>query len=1805
MSDDDNLFQQTNGDDDNEPKEQGSTQSEYNPFLNPSQVPPSEPEPIEPRERPSANATPSQPPEGDNPAASGLEEDAQGNSNPPIQDDPEMGQADDEPIAEVVEQEPAEIVAGETSENQLHDEPIAEVVDPQLEDEVSGEEEVEPEVGDETVPQADVGDDEDEPEGADEKVAQADIEDDDGDSEQTDETDDGDDEGGDESADPGEEDPTLSPPVEAEEEENVQEATERVAQGAIPEELEEFLNQAESNASDRRDQQRERNWIEFSFVKNETIEKIKAVFTPYKQFDDMIDDLEGDSFEQERNIYFILGERHTGRYATALRLALALNDFEHETLTMNIRQYIPDNTTKSLSIEDIINRINQQTNLTEVEDEQDEAFIPPNAIIIVRNAFQDAPDKRDLRELREEYTEQFRYLLGDVRLILTADISADDNIEINQFPHIRTQNAQGSLAVNINDVFDKHLDFHMGDDGLDLFQDLLNTLNQLKDQILEMELLPIDVDLFIRNVLKREPESNEEVLKIAEEIVGRRTQRANRKWFESFDYFNQKLYVMFAVMFEGLNRYQLDDLYDEAVTHLRQEADKYYEDPRYISVQSMLDDIHMEEKDSETLEFIQNQQAYYRIVREQMREYYRLLWGLVDVFVNKIKVSPANRDRRLRRLLASNIGQIGVYRQTQLQQILKEMVDDAPHVAEAATHALIEIASNVDHHHFVVKILRDWINTMQVLYRVSAMGAIAGVYQKITELYLTNETQINEADETNEVRIAKETINELRKLIVQYCGAVHSVDQDRSYRESSRILESQRNKMEKDIQQAILGGNRSFRARWEKSNRFKNELSKDIRKQVSQQINRLLLSTEVKLSDQLKLAAVDRLVEIAQNFAEPIIELLREWLNESPDSGQWEIARMVINDLFSSTQDNKQNVMRSEQLKLFVLLPDILAASENVVTNVGQFFISGTLVDEIKVVGGDRNRRRIIELVRQSPVGQVLATTDHWYGMLMETKPSDIDLWYEHVFLPLLNMVNQASESLRHVFIRSLLNIWFKSAYDEVVSSATTLLKRTLILNGYVLDLPTSHYGILMLDASELRSQIGDYYLDFAFEVSQRIAVFAPIQVHDLGRIQRDKPIYIGRLNLENERIDTSTSAELLSRTMGHPSLIMPGLESMSGHRLSEFVNDCLYVLVLNLNPVLDWGDIIDEASDLYESVQTANMEFNPFTDDEKPPALDEIHWQWHGKFVINRLDDNAFIPEILPSGIITTYTALPSQFTDYTFVDKLIENIQNDVQDRIIMNLHQITPEEMLSDLNAYCQWGQQSAQDLEFTDYDKLFDQLDTWLGILADTANLPGTQDTATFVNWAVLLLARVDLNSIVDLIIDWLDRENFDDEDNEDNSTNIYNLIGVASTKQLFLFYGSSYSGANPDEHSDLLRLLPAFMQHQPNYLEYVWIFRTLLRWAKDSAWSERLVNNPNGSPEILEALKAIEDPDDIERLLEVVQFYEASLRIQDLFVDMNVSNKINSLNEYIKIINALIYKNEVIRQNATQYGGRRSRRRRRQRNQPRQPSPEQQLDEILAPINQQEEQQLLELRGLNQANQSQIVGDLYRVERDLHQDPSYAMHHPNQTLNQKAVLDSMRLQLFSPTSQVLRLPDDKLYGVILFGINTQNVSRPKFEVNFALDESSRFIVNFLNALIDHEEGHTIVPVVHRLGRHDVIYTHTASHQRKKRVSLKSETIVNANLQQNTIPIMGPILERYSPENVGFVIIITDKTIIDFDDWVLDEDNDWVSRMNLYPLSHRVNDHGISVITTTQSSDRNAVPVMESICNRIMSRIKRST
>ena len=776
----------------------------------------------------------------------------------------------------------------------------------------------------------------------------------------------------------------------------------------------------------------------------------------------------------------------------------------------------------------------------------------------------------------------------------------------------------------------------------------------------------------------------------------------------------------------------------------------------------------------------------------------------------------------------------------------------------------------------------------------------------------------------------------------------------------------------------------------------------------------------------------------------------------------------------------------------------------------------------------------------------MLDVLNTWYGYLIDNQEAGADvspeqnLWRSAIYPQLLVTINGASQLCRGLLKDALIRYWLDSEHSEVRRSALALLTRSYILDGVVLDVPISRFGVLMIDAGRVDEED---YLEAAFTIAQRLTALAPLRVYHLG--SQTPPISLGEFHPEDQDTGTANSKALI--LTGHPRsrLMMPLLEPIDPNLPGIDPTNCHFVLILNTREVLDWGEILSEAQEKLASVTQAAAAIDPIQrhknkNKDAEPAPETQTWRWMGKFILSDKELPA-PPEGLPDRPYFTYDA------EEHFKPEILDAIEGKLQQQIILALHRLPLEGWIADLARYAQFPDGFPETPE-----TMMSKCRAWLTEINVVFETIPPRDVTLNISWLMLLMAQRELqetgglSQVVTLVASWLSSEDPNEQ-----------LMGRACTKQLFNFYGVEGMQPIVAKHGKLLRLLRPFMHQKPDYVEFSVIFRLLLRWAEQIEWSERLISPADGTiSEMLTAVAEIEQKRDKDWMIGELNYQEARLALVALFLQLQRTSR-----EFLKLIMEVIewHNAEVERQKQyaaaqeltqqNQLGGNgRGRGRGRGAALPAwmtqaKPRPQ--------GISDRTADDLLKLPGLNEASQGRIFSELRRIEFRLPREPDYRNNFHTWSASLKNAVDAIRLQIFSSELALPKLPDGYRYGLFFIDASSHRQGDIK--------EIAMTTLAWLSALHAAKEA-KIVPVLHRLGRQDVVYTW--SEKRPGKVQLTQEDILPSSLP-HFAPLLGPILDHYPQDDVAFVVIISTNAVRDLNDWT--EQPIWQTRINLLALS----------------------------------------
>ncbi len=1510
--------------------------------------------------------------------------------------------------------------------------------------------------------------------------------------------------------------------------------------------------------------------FEFIAVERQDLKEMSEVFVAPEGFDQFIHSLD-QSGRADTPIVIIHGPRNSGRYTLALAVALNRTRNQHmgtEASSHLIREYIPDATTTTRSLVEIVTKVVRR----KAEDSNAITEVPEGAVVIIRDFFEDVGLRPS--DLSPSSIAKLRRLLDTrrIRLILTTATSPNPDQEqflkqfIEQFLWFSTINKNQETKVNLSDVYTRHLDQAFPDAGYNAIARAVLTEGQA--YLIAKFKRPSDVKSFFRRASVQEPQTIDEALKIADDVMGRYDRRTQTSgWFNDLSP-NEQLYAMFVVLFKGLKRANLDEEYDQIVFHLRRELADRLDDPRNLSKEELFRRLRLRER-REVLEFdSQNPAEYEEEVHRQIENYFRLLWSLISPMVARIKALDSNtpHHNRLRRQLATVIAQIGRHSSHRLQDTLNDLArHPSGYVVLTTADILRHLAQDVEQHPFILEVLKGWVESDEFDLRWAATNVIASVYQTTQHLQTTTgKRSVQASSILTDQEIAEDTQKHLYTLLERLAAPGHTINTKRYTEEIKANAQRAEQFIVNELKQHIDEANIPAIAEMVKQ---------EIRKRVDDETRTILTG----LKDQLTFSLVRALNEISLSAPNDVVRLLKSWLQQMEGSAQdnQHLACIAANHLFGSTIHTDVRIVDEQRITLLDMLPEMLhASSSNALSYFKELIetvIGGQTMAQSSFAG---NRHVILALARKPPIISALEAIDTWYGYITEGIESEetygqSNPWNQNIYPALLRLVNLSTQSTRRILTNALIETLLVSEHTEVQRGAMALLTRIHVLDGVVLDLPLNRTGLVAVETFPVTEGNEDY-ISAAFKIIQRLATLTPLRVYHLGWAREAHDVG----NFSYDDPDSGTlHPNALSTYMARPRLLMPLLrpaypnEDTGGQLTVIDPSHIHFVLTLNRQPISDWQDLLDDAYTAYrieikgdddtqrEKIRQILNNHSQTQQASQTPQAAISDWRWGGKFFLNQAppeQDEYFAK--LPEGAITLYQAEKDTFSDVT-----LYKLEGALRQQIIRNLHALSTAQWFDELARYRQPHGAFANEPS-----GLYPLLEQWLEELDIVLETIPPRDITLLISRTVLLLIRGDGTVPIDptataLLCGWL-------ESGDPAKT----LMARACTKQVFNYYSVINGAAPPTDitgYDPLLSLLEPFMRLKPDHSEFGSIFSTLFEWARDPQWAERLITPPPGKDiaELMAAAAHITVPEDIGWVMDRVEYYEALMRITNLFIDLRYP-----LKKFITLTNDLLkwldYMRSMESQKAASAAQPQARRTGRGAPRPTQKALKQALKPVLPPreITEAKARALLDLPGLQEENRNRIIRQIQRTEQRLLSDKSYRDLMDSAEKAMKSLLDQLRFTLFSKDGIIPALEGGKCYALFLVDVSFDH----RVNTSLAAD-ISKTVIDALTTLNTWPESspdqgnlkramESVVPMVHRLGRREVVEAYPNLQRRPNQIKLKQGRLYPRNLPRYT-PLVGPILSRYVPDEVAFVVVVSAHPQVahDLEDW--QDMQEWGARL----------------------------------------------
>ena len=458
--------------------------------------------------------------------------------------------------------------------------------------------------------------------------------------------------------------------------------------------------------------------------------KVKAVFVPSQDYQDIRD--RGVRTHEDR-VFIVYGEEHAGKFTCAVHLGL---DLLGEGQISQPKFSIYKRTPRDIRL---LVDFAQEPNLTE------------DTIYIIEDAFESGVD---LIELSSPYLSAINTTLEGKKayLILTTTYQTE---QLAAIPVSRV-----SAVVEDKDmhaVFEKHLTrYGSYVELVSVPVELIELARKNQEELVGHFQWPFQVDLFCYALSRLSPEEGIQKLLEVAGSAGRIGEDSPYLWFERLPH-NAKLYTMLVVLFEGIDRYTLDEIYGVAVRILRDKGVSNLDDPREMGLNEILERIQAQETNAHLVRF--NSSAFERQVRHQIVNHHHLLWSFIELPLALIETFSAPHFWEFRRDLGAAIGRLGIYHIHKLYPMLEALArHPSGGVVAVAGYALDEICrAGPEYYTFVTDLLEDWVSSGDPALMWAAGASIWRIYDGLARVAQVKESQ--------EAQQAAETLNQVRDIL--------------------------------------------------------------------------------------------------------------------------------------------------------------------------------------------------------------------------------------------------------------------------------------------------------------------------------------------------------------------------------------------------------------------------------------------------------------------------------------------------------------------------------------------------------------------------------------------------------------------------------------------------------------------------------------------------------------------------------------------------------------------------------------------------------------------------------------------------------------------------------------------------------------------------------------------------------------------------------------------------------------------------------------------------------------------------------
>ncbi|HEX3046623.1 MAG TPA: hypothetical protein VHY08_17840 [Bacillota bacterium] len=204
------------------------------------------------------------------------------------------------------------------------------------------------------------------------------------------------------------------------------------------------------------------------------------------------------------------------------------------------------------------------------------------------------------------------------------------------------------------------------------------------------------------------------------------TQENPHTWFNGLSQ-NAKVYAMLVVLFDGVIRIPLEEIYINAVHYLKEKGVSNLEDPRNIGLDDIFEKIKAQENEAHLVDF--RNKTFREEVYRQIPSHRPLLWTLIDMIIDSIDIYKEREYWEFRKSLGIAIGRLGIYYKHKLGPILENLArNEHGGVIAVIGYILDEICRSSNEQSYVMDLLKKWVDSGEPDLMWAAAASIWRVY---------------------------------------------------------------------------------------------------------------------------------------------------------------------------------------------------------------------------------------------------------------------------------------------------------------------------------------------------------------------------------------------------------------------------------------------------------------------------------------------------------------------------------------------------------------------------------------------------------------------------------------------------------------------------------------------------------------------------------------------------------------------------------------------------------------------------------------------------------------------------------------------------------------------------------------------------------------------------------------------------------------------------------------------------------------------------------------------------------------------